>query len=193
MCYPYYNLFRSSQLRAHTERRLQISGVYRIPTPSWWKNQYWLVRVGVVRPPPCSQLPSRTKLQWTLLLNGHPFSSLPIYVLCGSHPHNSESMCQYYYIELCAADAEVAVSSVCPSTLEYSIIYVYYMVICFFRDGTYWPPPPPVASVHSLYTGFTAYKWHNEHQREGGYPRILPLHAIHIWVMVMWWVQVLSC
>ncbi len=38
--------------------------------PSWWKNQPWLVRVGGARPPPFNLLPSRTKLQCTLLLCG---------------------------------------------------------------------------------------------------------------------------
>ncbi len=61
-----------------------------------------------------------------------------------------------------------------------------------------WGPIDPICSqctVHSLFSDFTAYKWHTEHQRmKQGYPRVLlPLHAIHIWVMIMWGVQVLSC
>ncbi len=67
-------------LRVHTEWRIayfwRTSHYDGKISPGWWG---W----GGGRPPPFSLLPSRTKLQCTLLLSGkntHPVSSLPLFV-----------------------------------------------------------------------------------------------------------------
>jgi hypothetical protein len=68
--------------RVHTEWRLPISGVH----PITMENKFWLVRVGGASPPPFSLLPSRKKLQCTLMLiwqiQSLCFISI-LFVLCG--------------------------------------------------------------------------------------------------------------
>jgi hypothetical protein len=49
--------------------------------------------------------------------------------------------------------------------LEYSLVqYQMYGHLASHRRGLL---PPPVITVHYLYSDFRAHKWHNEHQREG--------------------------
>ncbi len=66
--------------RVHTEWRFPISGVHPIMT-----EKSALVRLGGSHPPPFSLLPSRTKLQCTILLRGQIHSLYfisTLYVLC---------------------------------------------------------------------------------------------------------------
>ncbi len=74
--------------------------------PSRWKNQPWLVRVGGARPPPFGLLPSRTKLQCTLLLRGQIhflYFHSTLYVLCGRNRRRYYRWV-YIYVNIPLAD-----------------------------------------------------------------------------------------
>ncbi len=85
--------------------------------PSWWKNQPWLVGVGGARPPPLSLLPSRKKLQCTLLLRGQ------IHLLYFHSPYT------------------VSVEEI--DTIDEYILYVCEYSPCWHTQVP--PPPPPQA------------------------------------------------
>jgi hypothetical protein len=114
--YIYYctvRIDRTPQLSNPSEVRLYTSfyhstnqssppqSTHRVAIADFWrtshhdqKNQPWLVRVGGARPPPCNLLPSRTKLQCTLLLREkihslHFISTL--FVLFAPPPGSSEA------------------------------------------------------------------------------------------------------
>ncbi len=134
--------------------------------------------------------PTLTSLSWFLPTWWNVRQKVAIvYSVLDSHTHNwkhGSVLCQYYASQLLLKYRFI-------SQLEYS--WVEYIWNVWSRVVSEKGPIDPdwyQCNVHCLYSNFTAYKWHSEHQREGmgdiDYWSRLPCI---IWVMIMWRVQVL--